>query len=213
MRILAPLILALVFALPAQAEPLKIMAFGDSLVHGYGLPAGEPFPAQLQARLQDEGYSDVSVLNAGNSGDTTAAGLARIGWALADDPDAIIVVLGANDGLRGIEPSNTKQNLDALLAELERAEIPVLLTGMLAPRNLGADYAEAFDAVFPSLRETYDPVYYPFFLEGVATVPELNQPDGIHPNAQGVATIVENILPKVEELILRVRERSAAAEG
>ena len=213
MRILAPLILALVFALPAQAEPLKIMAFGDSLVHGYGLPAGEPFPAQLQARLQDEGYSDVSVLNAGNSGDTTAAGLARIGWALADDPDAIIVVLGANDGLRGIEPSNTKQNLDALLAELERAEIPVLLTGMLAPRNLGADYAEAFDAVFPSLRETYDPVYYPFFLEGVATVPELNQPDGIHPNARGVATIVENILPKVEELILRVRERSAAAEG
>ena len=213
MRILAPLLLALVFALPAQAEPLKIMAFGDSLVHGYGLPAGEPFPAQLQARLQDEGYSDVSVLNAGNSGDTTAAGLARIGWALADDPDAIIVVLGANDGLRGIEPSNTKQNLDALLAELERAEIPVLLTGMLAPRNLGADYAEAFDAVFPSLRETYHPVYYPFFLEGVATVPELNQPDGIHPNAQGVATIVENILPKVEELILRVRERSAAAEG
>lgn len=213
MRILAPLLLALVFAVPAQAEPLKIMAFGDSLVHGYGLPAGEPFPAQLQARLQDEGYTDVSVLNAGNSGDTTAAGLARIGWALADDPDAIIVVLGANDGLRGIEPSNTRQNLDALLAELERAEVPVLLTGMLAPRNLGADYAEAFDAVFPSLRETYDPVYYPFFLEGVATVPELNQPDGIHPNAQGVATIVENILPKVEELILRVRERSAAAEG
>ena len=189
------------------------MAFGDSLVHGYGLPAGDPFPAQLQARLQDEGYTDVSVLNAGNSGDTTAAGLARIGWALADDPDAIIVVLGANDGLRGIEPSNTLQNMDALLAELERAEIPVLLTGMLAPRNLGADYAEAFDAVFPSLQETYDPVYYPFFLEGVATVPELNQADGIHPNSQGVATIVENILPKVEELILRVRERSAAAEG
>lgn len=213
MRILAFLLMAFAFALPAQAEPLKIMAFGDSLVHGYGLPAGQPFPAQLEARLRDEGYEDVMVLNAGNSGDTTAAGLARVGWALADDPDAVIVVLGANDGLRGIEPSNTLENLDALLAELERADLPVLLAGMLAPRNLGSDYAEAFDAVFPSLRDTYDPVYYPFFLEGVATVPELNQSDGIHPNAEGVATIVENILPKVEELILRARDRSAAAEG
>ncbi|WP_119167512.1 arylesterase [Algihabitans albus] len=213
MRILAPLLLALAFAVPAQAEPLKIMAFGDSLVHGYGLPAGEPFPAQLEARLQDEGYGEVTVLNAGNSGDTTAAGLARIGWALADDPDAVIVVLGANDGLRGIEPANTMQNLDGLLEELERAGIPVLLAGMLAPRNLGSDYAEAFDAVFPNLQAKYDPIYYPFFLEGVATVPELNQADGIHPNAEGVATIVENIFPKVEELILRVRERSAAAEG
>ncbi len=213
MRSLALLLIAFAFALPARAEPLKIMAFGDSLVHGYGLPAGQPFPAQLEARLRNEGYEDVTVLNAGNSGDTTAAGLARVGWALADDPDAVIVVLGANDGLRGIEPSNTMENLDALLAELERADLPVLLAGMLAPRNLGRDYAEAFDAVFPSLRDTYDPVYYPFFLEGVATVPELNQPDGIHPNAEGVATIVENILPKVEELILRARERSAAAEG
>ncbi len=218
MRFLRPLLLCLLLApvlaraaVQADEGPLTIMAFGDSLVHGYGLPAGEPFPAQLEARLQEEGYADVEVINAGNSGDTTAAGLARLDWALADAPDALIVVLGANDGLRGIEPSNTFDNLDRIMARLQAEGIPVLLAGMMAPRNLGQDYAEEFDGVFPRLVETYDPVYFPFFLQDVATVPELNQPDGIHPNAEGVATIVDNILPKVEELIARARGRAGAA--
>lgn len=215
MRLFRLLLISLCLALPAAAQaaedPLKIVAFGDSLVHGYGLPAGEPFPAQLEARLRDEGYANVEVINAGNSGDTTAAGLARLDWALADAPDALIVVLGANDGLRGIEPSNTFDNLDRIMARLEAEGIPVLLAGMMAPRNLGRDYAEEFDGVFPRLVETYDPVYFPFFLQDVATVPALNQPDGIHPNAEGVARIVENILPQVEELIARARGRAGAA--
>lgn len=215
MRFLRTLLVCLLLLAPGAAQadegPLTIMAFGDSLVHGYGLPAGEPFPAQLEARLRDEGYADVEVINAGNSGDTTAAGLARLDWALADAPDALIVVLGANDGLRGIEPSNTFANLDGIMARLEAEGIPVLLAGMMAPRNLGRDYAEEFDGVFPRLVETYDPVYFPFFLQDVATVPEFNQPDGIHPNAEGVARIVDNILPKVEELIARTRGRAGAA--
>jgi acyl-CoA thioesterase-1 len=211
-RALLPALLVLLLALPAAAqEPLKIMAFGDSLVHGYGLGPGEPFPAQLEARLAEAGYEAVEVINAGNSGDTTAAGRARLDWALADRPDAMIVVLGANDGLRGIEPSNTYENLDAILAELEARGIPVLLAGMMAPRNLGQDYAEEFDAVFERLVAAYDPVWFPFFLKDVAAVPELNQPDGIHPNAEGVSTIVDNILPKVEELIERARGRAGAA--
>lgn len=211
MRLLLATLLCLLLLAPAapQAQeggaPLKLMAFGDSLVHGYGLPAGEPFPAQLEARLQEDGYENIEVVNAGNSGDTTAAGLARLDWALAEEPDAAIVVLGANDGLRGIEPANTFANLDGILARLRQEGIPVLLAGMLAPRNLGDAYAGEFDAVYPRLVEKYDPVFYPFFLQDVATVPELNQSDGIHPNAEGVAVIVENMLPKVEVLIERAR--------
>lgn len=189
-------------AVPSAAEPapLRILAFGDSLVHGYGLAAGDAFPAQLERALRRAGYQ-VEVLNGGNSGDTTADGLARLDWALSDRPDLAIVELGANDGLRGIDPSVTYRNLDAILTRLEGAGIPVLFTGMLAPRNLGADYAQAYDAVFPHLAEAHGVAFYPFFLDGVAMKPDLNQADGIHPNAAGVALVVERILPSVERLI------------
>lgn len=148
----------------------------------------------------EDGYR-VEVLNGGNSGDTTAAGLARLDWALADRPDLAIVELGANDGLRGIDPGETYRNLDAILSRLEAEGVPVLLAGMLAPRNLGTDYAEAFDAVYPRLAETHGVPLYPFFLDGVALQPELNQADGIHPNGAGVALVVERILPSVVRLI------------
>jgi len=182
------------------AAPLKILAFGDSLVHGYGLAAGDTFPEQLERTLRDQGY-DVTVINGGNSGDTTAAGLARLDWALADQPDLVLVELGANDGLRGIEPSDTYANLDAILMRLKQERVPVLLAGMLAPRNLGADYADDFDAVFPRLAARHAVAFYPFFLEGVAMEPTLNQADGIHPNAAGIAVIVESIAPEVTRLI------------
>ncbi|MCG8354124.1 MAG: GDSL-type esterase/lipase family protein, partial [Kiloniellales bacterium] len=137
-------------ALTAQAvaAPLKILALGDSLIHGYGLPAGQTFPEQLEAALKAEGH-DVVVLNDGNSGDTTAAGLARLDWALADKPDLVLVEFGGNDGLRGIGPADTRANMDAMIARLTAEGLPVLLAGMLAPRNLGAEYAREFDAVFP----------------------------------------------------------------
>lgn len=191
------------------AEPLRLMAFGDSLVHGYGLDPEDVFPQQLEAALRDQGH-DVEVINAGNSGDTTAAGLARIDWALADDPDAILVVLGANDGLRGLDPSETRRNLSGLLERLEEEDLPTLFTGMLAPRNLGSDYAAEFDALFPELAEAHDVVFYPFFLEGVVAEPTLNQGDGIHPNAEGVAEIVARILPSVEELLAETNSRAEA---
>ncbi len=184
----------------AETAPLRILAFGDSLVHGYGLAADETFPAQLEEALQRDGYR-VQVLNGGNSGDTTAGGLARLDWALMDRPDLAIVELGANDGLRGIDPAETYRNLDAILSRLKAEGVAVLLAGMLAPRNLGGDYAQAFDAVFPRLAEVHGVAFYPFFLDGVAMQPELNQADGIHPNAAGVALLVERILPSVVRLI------------
>jgi acyl-CoA thioesterase-1 len=198
----------------AETAPLRILAFGDSLVHGYGLAADESFPTQLERALEREGHR-VQVLNGGNSGDTTAAGLARLDWSLADRPDLAIVELGANDGLRGIDPGETYRNLDAIVKRLKAEGIAVLLAGMLAPRNLGADYVEAFDAVFPRLAEVHEVALYPFFLDGVAMRPELNQADGIHPNAAGVALMVERILPSVVRLIDALAERRGieAADG
>ena len=202
-------IVALTFATAAAAtaEGTRLMAFGDSLVHGYGLAEDDTFPAQLQAALEQQGHA-VEVLNAGNSGDTTAAGLARLDWALADRPDAVIVVLGANDGLRGLEPRQTYGNLTAILERLEADGLPVLLAGMLAPRNLGAAYVEEFDGVFQRLSEERNVVFYPFFLDGVAAQTELNLGDGIHPNKNGVAEIVSRILPSVESLLDRVSPQS-----
>lgn len=198
----------------AGAAPLRILAFGDSLVHGYGLAADETFPTQLERALQREGHR-VEVLNGGNSGDTTAAGLARLDWALADRPDLAIVELGANDGLRGVDPAETYRNLDAILNRLKAEGVAVLLAGMLAPRNLGADYTEAFDAVFPRLAEAHGVALYPFFLDGVAMQPEFNQADGIHPNGAGVALLVERILPSVVRLIDALAESrgTEAADG
>ena len=203
----AALLLALPLGAAAQdSDPLELLAYGDSLVHGYGLAGPDNFPAQLEAALRAEGR-EVQVINGGNSGDTTAAGLARLDWTLSETPDAAIVVLGANDALRGLDPARTYENLDALLARFEELGVPVLLAGMLAPRNLGSDYAEEFDGVFPRLAAEREVLFYPFFLDGVATDPELNQPDGIHPNAAGVAVIVERLLPKVEELLDKAEEQ------
>ncbi len=184
----------------AEAPAIKILAFGDSLVHGYGLTAAETFPVQLEAALRRLGHP-VRVINAGNSGDTTAAGLARLDWTLQDAPDAVIVELGGNDGLRGIDPGETYANLDRILGRLNADGIPVLLAGMLAPRNLGADFAGEFDAVYPRLADDHGVALYPFFLDGVAGDPALNQDDGIHPNGAGVAVIVERITPAVVRLL------------
>ncbi|WP_084536919.1 arylesterase [Azospirillum halopraeferens] len=184
----------------AAAETVRLLALGDSLTAGYGLPEGQGFTARLQAALRAEGYP-VEVINAGVSGDTTAGGRARLGWALADAPDAAIVALGANDMLRGIDPAVARANLDAILGELKARGIPVLLAGMLANPSLGRAYTDRFDAIHPELAEKHGVPLYPFFLEGVATDPALNQGDGIHPNAAGVDEIVRRILPHVVMLI------------
>lgn len=185
----------------ARAEPLVLVALGDSLTAGYELPPGAGFPAQLQKALAAEGR-DVEVRDAGVSGDTTSGGLARLDWSVGPDADAVIVALGGNDALRGIDPAETRANLTAILDRLAERELPVLLAGMLAPPNLGEDYGARFKAVFDDL-SARDVVFYPFFLEGVAARPELNLADGIHPTEEGVAIMVENILPKVHELIAR----------
>lgn len=193
---------ALLFAcMTARAETV-ILGLGDSLMAGYGLPNGKGFPTQLEEALRKTG-KQVRVVNAGVSGDTSTGGLARLDWALAEKPDAAIVELGANDGLRGQPVEQLYANLDAILTRLKQENIPVLLAGMHAPPNFGRDYAEAFHAAYHSLAEKHDVVFYPFFLDGVATEPSLNQPDGIHPNEQGVAIIVERILPEVEKLLAR----------
>ena len=176
------------------------MVLGDSLTAGYGLPSAQTFPVRLEAALRARGIA-VTVLNAGVSGDTTAGGLARLDWSLADKPTHAIVELGANDMLRGLDPAQAKRNLDQILTRLRKEKLPVLIAGMLASRNLGADYQSRFDAMYPDLAKQHDVALYPFFLDGVATDPALNQSDGIHPNARGVDIIVERILPAVMTLL------------
>lgn len=184
----------------AAADQIRLMVLGDSLTAGYGLPEKDAFPVRLQAALAKSGISAV-VINAGVSGDTTAGGLARIGWALADKPTHALVELGANDALRGIDPKTTRRNLDAIVAKLQAAGIKVMLAGMYAPPNWGKDYEEDFRSIFPDLAKKYGIGLYPFFLDGVAAERALNQPDGIHPNEKGVAIIVERILPSVRRLL------------
>jgi len=181
------------------------VALGDSLTAGLGLPANEAFPAKLQQALQRKGIV-ATVANAGVSGDTASGGLARLAWSVPDGTEAVILELGANDALRGINPDVAKAALDGILSKLNDRHIVVLLAGMRAPRNLGPDYVGAFDAIYPALASTHGVVFYPFFLEGVATDPKLNQGDGLHPNAAGVDAIVVRILPQVEELIARARK-------
>jgi acyl-CoA thioesterase-1 len=178
------------------AQPVKLLALGDSLTAGYGLPEPQGFTRQLEKALAAKGYS-VTVVNAGVSGDTTAGGRARLDWALADKPDAAIVELGANDMLRGLDPGQAKANLDAILKTLAERKIPTLLAGMFASPSLGKPYTDKFNAIYPDLAKTYDVPLYPFFLDGEALI----QPDGLHPNAQGVAVIVERILPSVTALL------------
>jgi acyl-CoA thioesterase I len=191
----------------AQAEaPIKIVAFGDSLTAGFGLAAQAAFPARLQQALRARGIA-AEVVNAGVSGDTASGGLARLDWSLPEATDAVILELGANDALRGIDPKVTHAALENILRRLKERRIEVLLAGMQAPRNLGPDYAAAFDAIFPQLASTHNVLFYPFFLEGVATESKLNQPDGLHPTAAGIDMIVARILPKVEELVARVRAK------
>ena len=199
------LLAAMALCLPAEAAPLRILALGSSLTQGYGLPPGTEFPAVLQARLRKAGI-DATVINAGVSGDTSAGGLARLDWSLADHPDAAIVELGSNDALRGLPPSETKKNLSAILTKLKAAHIPVLLCGMKAPRNLGPDYARQFDPIYPALAKKYHVLLYPFFLDGVVVNPKLNQADGIHPNPKGVRIIVARMLPYVKKLAAETRE-------
>ena len=184
----------------AAAKPPVILAFGDSLTAGFGLPAAQSFPAQLEARLRAKGIA-ARVVNAGVSGDTTTGGLARIDWALADRPQLVILALGANDALRGIDPAVVRHNLDAMIRKVKAHGAKLLLLGMRAPTNWGDAYERAFDRIFPDLARAYDVPLYPFFLQGVALKPELNQPDGLHPNERGVAVLVDHIAPYVARLI------------
>lgn len=192
----------LLFLLPVAgyAEPLRIAVLGDSLAAGYGLAADQSFPAQLETALLQRGYR-VEVHNAGVSGDTTAGGLARLGWLLESRPDLVIVELGGNDALRGLDPELTRANLEAILLRLKETGIQPLLAGMRAPRNLGPDYYTKFDAIYPELAQNHAVPLFPFFLEGVAGHKDLNLGDGIHPNAAGIAVIVEKILPLVEQFL------------
>ena len=193
-----------------RADELRILMLGDSLTAGYGLPSRDALPARLEAALRERGV-DARVIDAGVSGDTTAGGLARLEWALADRPHAVVVALGANDALRAIDPAVARSNLDRLLTTLSERRLPVLLAGMLAPRNLGPDYGARFDAIYPELAERHGALLYPFLLDGVATVAALNQADGLHPNAAGVEAIVERILPRVLCLAHRSGHPGAAA--
>lgn len=202
--------LVLVATYPRAAERIvNIVAFGDSLTAGYGLAANEAFPAQLQRALAAKGLT-VNVVNAGVSGDTTAGGLARLDWSVPDGTDAVILELGANDALRGFDPAVTRKALDTMLRRLQERKIPVLLCGMVAPPNMGAEYSRAFNAIYPDLAAETGAILYPFFLTGVAADPKLNQHDGLHPTAAGVAVIVDRILPQVEELIARAKGPGAA---
>ena len=198
-------VLALLVVTPtARAAPLRLLVLGDSLSAGYGLPHADGFEAQLAAVLHGHGH-DVQIIDGAVSGDTTAGGRARLDWVLADGADAAIVELGANDGLRGVDPNDMRANLTAILDALAARHIPVLLAGMYAPPNLGPDYERDFRAVFDDLARRPGILYDPFFLAGVATVAALNQPDGMHPNAEGVRHVVARILPLVEKLLSKAR--------
>jgi acyl-CoA thioesterase I len=195
-----------------EARTVRIVALGDSLTAGYGLRAEQAFPVRLERLLKARGH-DVQVANAGVSGDTTAGGLARLGWAVPEGTDAVVLELGANDALRALSPEKAKANLDAIITKLKARGIAVLLAGMRAPRNLGDDYANRFDRIFPELAAKHDVILYPFFLAGIALDPKLNLRDGIHPNAAGIDVIAERILPAVEELIGRVKASRQQTRG
>lgn len=193
----------------AADAPVKLVVLGDSLSAGYGLPGQAAFPARLAEALKAKGVA-VTIANAGVSGDTASGGRDRLDWSVPEGTEAVIVELGANDALRGLDPALTKAALDAILKKLQERHIAVLLAGMKAPRNMGMDYAAKFDGIYAALAQTYPVVFYPFFLDGVAADPKLNQGDGMHPNAAGVDAIVARILPQVEELVARARAARAS---
>jgi len=192
---------------PPPARTLKLVALGDSLTAGYNLPGSAAFPPVLEQALREKGFA-VEIVNAGVSGDTVQGGLERLDWSVPDGTDGVILELGANDALRGIDPEVTRKGLEAIVARLKERGIPVLLAGMYAPRNLGADYAARFDAIYPELAKSHELVLYPFFLEGVAGERALNLPDQLHPTAEGVRVIVRNILPTVERFLASLPAKS-----
>ena len=200
-QISALFVLLAMLVVPAIAGgPATIVALGDSLTSGYGLSAGDGFTDRLEAKLKADGH-DVSVVNAGVSGDTTKGGLARLDWSVPDGTSLVIVELGANDALRGIAPAETRANLDAILTRLKERGIPVLLAGMIAPPNMGEDYGREFNPIYAELAAEHDVNLYPFFLDGVAGDPALNLADGMHPNARGIDVIVERIAPQVGQML------------
>lgn len=182
----------------AQSAPVKLTVLGDSLAAGYGVSPEQAFPARLQANLKAQGR-DVTVLNQGVSGDTSAGGLDRLDWMLADKPDIVLVELGGNDALRGIDPATTEKNLSAIIEKLQAAHVTVWLAGMMAPRNLGSDYVKAFDGLYKRLSDKYKVPLYPFILDGVAQDPALNQADGIHPTPKGAQIVADKLLPFVTQ--------------
>ncbi|MEA2873254.1 MAG: acyl-CoA thioesterase [Hyphomicrobiales bacterium] len=196
---------------PAYAadRPVRIVVLGDSLSAGFGLAAQDALPAKLERALKAKGHN-VTIENAGVSGDTAAGGLARLDWSVADGTDAVILELGANDALRGADPKQTRTSLEAIIRKLKERRIAVLLAGMLAPRNLGPDYVNAFDSIYPELAAEHGLILYPFILDGVAGDRALNQGDGIHPTAAGVDIMVKGLLPKAEELLARVKAGKGA---
>jgi acyl-CoA thioesterase-1 len=206
-RILVPLIIALfwvpvnIVSVRADAASKKIIVFGDSLVAGYGIPLEKAFPAQLEGKLREQGYN-ISVINAGVSGDTTSGGLTRLEWMLEQQkPDFVILELGGNDMLRAVDPAVTRGNLQKMLEILKERKIPVLLAGMKATPNLGEIFIKEYTAMYRDLAKKYHAIYYPFFMEGVALHSELVQEDGLHPRAEGAAVIVDRIMPSVKKLL------------
>jgi len=184
--------------------PLNIIGFGDSLMAGYQLESNEGFPARLEAALKERGH-DVSITDAGVSGDTTSGGLARLDWSVPDGTDGVVLELGANDALRGLPPQQTRDNLEAMIVRLKERGIEVLLAGMLAPPNLGSDYEAAFNAIYPELAAKHDLLLYPFFLDGVTGVPGMVLSDGMHPNAKGINEMVDGMLPIAEQFVERIQ--------
>jgi acyl-CoA thioesterase-1 len=180
----------------AQSAPIKIAVLGDSLAAGYGVTPEQAFPARLEALLKARGRK-VTILNQGVSGDTTAGGLDRVDWMLADKPDIVLVELGGNDALRGLDPATTEKNLAAIVEKLQAAHVTVWLAGMMAPRNLGSDYVTAFDGLYKRIADKYKVPLYPFILDGVAQDPALNQADGLHPNPKGAQIVADRLLPFV----------------
>lgn len=191
----------------AQAKAVKLVALGDSLSAGYNLPGSAAFPTVLEKLLRDKGIA-VEIANAGVSGDTSQGGLERLDWSVPDGTDGVILELGANDALRGVDPGLTEKALDAIVTSLKARGIPVLLAGMYAPRSNGPDYVARFDAIYPRLAEKHGVVLYPFFLDGIAGDRVLNQPDMLHPTAEGVRVIAQRILPTVERFLASLRSRS-----
>lgn len=199
-RVFWALMMTFALSWTARAETISLIGFGDSLMAGYQLPPEDAFPARLEKALKEKGF-DVTIANAGVSGDTSSGGLARIDWSVPDGTKGVILELGANDALRGIAPEETRKNIEAMITRLKDRGIAVLLAGMMAPPNMGADYAARFNPIYPELAKKYGLELYPFFLDGVVTEAKLKLEDGMHPNGDGVGVMVEKALPVVERFL------------